>query len=37
MDISDEAYEWVDASHKLTEQTLNIHFEDYCHFIDIVK
>ena len=32
-----QADEWVDASHKLTEQTLNIHFEDYTHFVDIVK
>lgn len=35
--VRKQADEWVDASHKLTEQTLNIHFEDYCHFIDIVK
>lgn len=32
-----QADEWVDASHKLTEQTLNIHFEDYTHFIEIIK
>jgi hypothetical protein len=32
-----QADEWLDASHKVTDQTLNIHFEDFTHFVDIVK
>ena len=32
-----QADEWLDASRKVTDQTLNIHFEDFTHFVDIVK
>ena len=32
-----QADEWLAISHSVTDQTLNIHFEDYTHFITIVK
>jgi len=31
-----QAYEWQDATKKLSESDLNIHFEKYTHFISIV-